>query len=89
MKKKVFFKYFLGIFKNYIHIMHCILVCVCVSIQPHLEGIMRGSVPSEYRRLFLTGTAREKHTLKTCSKFGPCQKWGAEKVRGNSSLVAS
>ena len=36
---------------------------------------MRGSVPSEYHRLFVGGTSREKHLVGICRKYGPCQKW--------------
>ena len=36
---------------------------------------MRGTTPSEYNQLFTCGTAKEKHQLGHCKKYGPCLRW--------------
>ena len=40
---------------------------------------MSGANPSEYHRVFNSGSAKEKHKLTICGKYGPCKKWKTAK----------
>ena len=40
---------------------------------------MRGTVHSEYHRIFVGGNLVERRQLGNCRKFGPCLKWNTKK----------
>lgn len=44
-----------------------------------MEGIVHGTIQSEYHRRYTSGTAKERYGLGNCMKFGPCGSWNTDR----------